>query len=62
MCCMVTPIVKVTKGKNVVSFYNEKDYHHWKQENNDGQGWKIKYYKGLGTSNSSEGRSSSSRR
>ena len=54
MCCMVTPIVKVTKGKNVVSFYNEKDYHHWKQENNDGQGWKIKYYKGLGTSNSSE--------
>lgn len=54
MCCMVTPIVKVTKGKNVVSFYNEKDYHHWKQENNDGQGWKIKYYKGLGTSNSNE--------
>ena len=54
MCCMVTPIVKVTKGKNVVSFYNEKDYHHWKHENNDGHGWKIKYYKGLGTSNSSE--------
>ncbi len=51
---MLTPIVKVTKGNNVLSFYNETDYLHWKKENNDGKGWKIKYYKGLGTSNSNE--------
>ena len=51
---MLTPIVKVSKIKNTISFYNEKDYLHWKQENNEGNGWKIKYYKGLGTSNSNE--------
>ena len=54
ICSMITPIVKVTKGKTVLSFYNEKDYLHWKEENNNGQGWNIKYYKGLGTSNSKE--------
>ena len=36
-----------------MSFYNETDYLR-KKENNDGKGWKIKYYKGLGTSNSNE--------
>ena len=51
---MNTPILKATKGKKVKSFYNESDYLQWKQQNEGGKGWKIKYYKGLGTSTSKE--------
>ena len=51
---MITPIVKVTKGKKVVSFYNIQDYQNWKSKHKEGQGWNIKYYKGLGTSNTKE--------
>ena len=51
--CMVTPIVKATKGTNVKSFYNLTDYNIWKDTNTE-TGWKIKYYKGLGTSNRKE--------
>jgi len=48
---MLTPIVKATKGKNIKSFYNLSDYEKWKEEH---KGWKIKYYKGLGTSTPKE--------
>ena len=51
--CMVTPIVKATKASNELQFYNLTDYDSWKEENNE-SGWKIKYYKGLGTSNRKE--------
>jgi len=51
---MNTPILKATKGKKVKSFYNESDYEKWKASNNGGKGWKIKYYKGLGTSTARE--------
>ena len=52
---MLTPIVKVTKSKNnVIQFYSLPDYEKWKASNNDGKGWKIKYYKGLGTSTPKE--------
>ena len=51
---MNTPILKAKKGKKQVQFYNEKEYNDWKNNNNDGNGWKIKYYKGLGTSTSKE--------
>ena len=52
---MLTPIVKVTKSKNnVIQFYSLPDYEKWKATNNDGKGWKIKYYKGLGTSTEKE--------
>ena len=51
---MNTPILKATKGKKVKSFYNESEYNKWKEKNNGGKGWKIKYYKGLGTSTSKE--------
>lgn len=30
------------------------EYENWKEQNNNGQGWKIKYYKGLGTSSAQE--------
>jgi len=48
-----TPIVKVSKGKNIKHFYNLTDYDKWKIENQS-KGWNIKYYKGLGTSDSKE--------
>lgn len=51
---MNTPIVKATKGKQTVSFYNLQQYEDWKQEHQDGKGWTIKYYKGLGTSSAKE--------
>jgi len=49
---MNTPILKATKGSKVLSFYNESDYESWKLEGLDG--WKLKYYKGLGTSTGAE--------
>ena len=51
---MNTPILKAKKGKKEIQFYNDKEYNDWKNKNNDGKGWKIKYYKGLGTSTSKE--------
>ena len=51
---MITPIVKVSKGKKVISFFNLSDYHEWMEKTTDYKKWKTKYYKGLGTSNTSE--------
>jgi DNA topoisomerase-2 len=50
---MMTPIVKASKNKNIVSFYNLTDFENWKKVNNL-NGWTIKYYKGLGTSTEEE--------
>mmetsp|Transcript_21318 Transcript_21318/g.45361 ORF Transcript_21318/g.45361 Transcript_21318/m.45361 type:complete len:1306 (+) Transcript_21318:68-3985(+) len=50
----VTPIVKVTKGSHVQHFFTIKEYEQWKEEHNNGKGWRIKYYKGLGTSTTAE--------
>lgn len=49
---MITPIVKATKGSERKEFYSMNDYNEWKAGGT--QGWHIKYYKGLGTSTSSE--------
>lgn len=51
---MMTPIVKVTKGKQNIPFYNLTSYDNWKNNNENGKGWEIKYYKGLGTSTNKE--------
>lgn len=52
----ITPIVKVRKGKNhCISFFTLPEYEAWKEENNNGHGWTIKYYKGLATSTAKEG-------
>ena len=51
---MNTPILKATKGPKSLNFYNTGEYETWKSQNNDGKGYKIKYYKGLGTSTSKE--------
>lgn len=50
----ITPIVKCTKGKKELTFFTIPEYTNWKEVNGDGRGWKIKYYKGLGTSTSAE--------
>ncbi|EDO08045.1 DNA gyrase/topoisomerase family protein [Babesia bovis T2Bo] len=49
----VTPIIKATKGDSVLSFFTVQDYVRWVQSTNVA-GWKIKYYKGLGTSTDKE--------
>jgi DNA topoisomerase-2 len=51
---MNTPILKAKKGNQELEFYNEGEYEQWKQNSNFTNGWKIKYYKGLGTSTKSE--------
>lgn len=53
----ITPIVKCTRGtKDSRTFYTLPQFEEWKESTgNDGKGWKVKYYKGLGTSTSSEG-------
>jgi DNA topoisomerase-2 len=50
---MNTPILKAKKGNKEVEFYNDGEYEAWK-ETQDMKGWKIKYYKGLGTSTGKE--------
>lgn len=54
MTSMLTPIVKVSKASVVKPFYSLTDYDNWIKQNNDGKGWDIKYYKGLGTSTDEE--------
>ena len=51
--CMVKPIIKVSQDKKVLSFYTLTDYNKWKEDFYNNR-WKIKYYKGLGTSTSNE--------
>ena len=51
---MNTPILKARKSNQELMFYNEGEYNQWKLANQDGKGWKIKYYKGLGTSTGKE--------
>ena len=50
---MNTPILKAKKGTQELIFYNEGEYQVWK-EANESKGWKVKYYKGLGTSTGKE--------
>jgi DNA topoisomerase-2 len=58
ICSMITPLLKASKGKQVVSFYNATEYEKWLETPaaNGGRGWSVKYYKGLGTSTATEGR------
>lgn len=51
----ITPIVKCTKGKKSETFFTLPEYEEWKASTgNNAKGWTTKYYKGLGTSTSSE--------
>lgn len=50
---LVTPVIKLTKKSEIIPFYNVDDYKKYK-ETHDISGFKVKYYKGLGTSTSVE--------
>ncbi|CAF3730269.1 unnamed protein product [Adineta steineri] len=50
----ITPILKVTKGSEVISFYSMPEFEQWQASTPDWQKWKCKYYKGLGTSTAKE--------
>ena len=51
---MVTPIIKASRGNQSKSFYTDSAFRTW--YGNGQAGWRIKYYKGLGTSTSVEAR------
>ena len=53
---MLTPIIKATQtgSTNQISFYNMSDYEKWASSEGKNGHWKIKYYKGLGTSKDDE--------
>ena len=51
----ITPIVKVSKGKKSETFFTLPQYEQWREgTGNNAKGWKIKYYKGLGTSTAAD--------
>ncbi|XP_050387833.1 DNA topoisomerase 2 [Argentina anserina] len=54
----ITPIVKATqKNGKELAFYSMPEYEAWRESlRGNASGWTIKYYKGLGTSTSKEGR------
>jgi DNA topoisomerase-2 len=49
----ITPIQKAIKGSQELAFYSAQDYQRW-AEAHDTAGWRVKYYKGLGTSTDRE--------
>ncbi len=53
---MMTPVIKLIKKNDEKSFYTLGDFEKW-QESNSLHGWKVSYYKGLGTSTSKEAKS-----
>jgi len=52
----ITPIVVVSRKGKKKAFYTVPKYEQWKAANNNGKGWKTKYYKGLGTWQRKEGK------
>ena len=55
ICSLATPLLKATKKSVSVSFYTTQEFETWKQTIGDGiHNWSLKYYKGLGTSTSTE--------
>ncbi|KXN89810.1 DNA topoisomerase 2 [Leucoagaricus sp. SymC.cos] len=52
----VTPIVRITKGKQRRDFFTLPEYEKWLSETPDAHKWDSKYYKGLGTSDDADAR------
>lgn len=51
----VTPIIKVSKGNAIHTFFTVNDFKAWAEARVDQiKGWRVKYYKGLGTSDDKE--------
>ena len=57
LCCLMTPLLKATKGVQVRPFFSASEYEKFLEtEEGKKSGWSVKYYKGLGTSTSVEAR------
>jgi DNA topoisomerase II len=56
VCSLMTPLLKATKGAQVLNFYSATEYEAWLAGGGGGRGWHVKYYKGLGTSTAAEAR------
>lgn len=62
LCCLMTPLLKATRGGATLCFYSESEYDAWKTTQIAAggsealRGWHTKYYKGLGTSTAAEAR------
>jgi DNA gyrase/topoisomerase IV subunit B len=58
LCTLMTPLVKMTRGTETLSFYSEAELESWKERvGAEVAGrYKSKYYKGLGTSTPAEAR------
>lgn len=54
MSSFVTPLLKASRKNEELSFYSMADYNSWRALIDDPKQWKIKYYKGLGTSTPAE--------
>ena len=55
VCDMLTPIVKISHGASSRLFYSEDLFHDFmKSEESSKKNYKVKYYKGLGTSSDAE--------
>ncbi|XP_061666786.1 DNA topoisomerase 2-alpha [Syngnathoides biaculeatus] len=50
----ITPIIKASFKKSQLSFYSIPEFNAWKESQANYKSWKVKYYKGLGTSTSQE--------
>lgn len=54
----ITPVIKAFKKSNAkefISFYTMPEFDHWQRNTDDvRRKWRLKYYKGLGTSTSAE--------
>nr|XP_009499960.1 PREDICTED: DNA topoisomerase 2-alpha [Phalacrocorax carbo] len=50
----ITPIIKASKNKEEIAFYSIPEFEEWRNNTQNYNSWKIKYYKGLGTSTSKE--------
>lgn len=50
----ITPIVKATRGNEELKFYSLPEFEEWKTNTQNWSRYKIKYYKGLGTSTAKE--------
>jgi len=59
LCCLATPLLKITKRHDVKSFYSQGEFDTWRESQGGTdalRGWAVKYYKGLGTSTAQEAR------
>jgi len=57
ICCMMTPLLKAVRAGRTMCFYSEPEFETWRSNQENGShGWKVKYYKGLGTSTAAEAR------